>query len=214
MYRIHRGPASQTVPVKDIVLSRSTVPTSQPIKETRLRLAVQVSMRRSRRRSSRLSWSTGKPLYVSPRQKREYARRRYVNFSLTCLEFYWCQRRRDSNRTDIRPQCTSARTATLCRSSSLGLATRTCELWISSSIYKLMNDSEHWHRTRGPREYSTPISALHKTMAYTPFLVPLLQSTHHTLGEVYKSKERANNRVRTSYCELRCIEASDVHSSW
>ncbi|OQE45722.1 hypothetical protein PENNAL_c0624G02395, partial [Penicillium nalgiovense] len=44
-----------------------------------------------------------------PKRKREYRRRR----------------------TDIRPQCTSARTATLCRSSSLGLATRTFNIDIA-----------------------------------------------------------------------------------
>ncbi|KAL2698230.1 hypothetical protein AAEP93_010940 [Penicillium crustosum] len=39
--KIHHGPASQTVPVRDNALSRLTVPTSQPIKETRLRLTGQ-----------------------------------------------------------------------------------------------------------------------------------------------------------------------------
>lgn len=41
IYRIHRGPASQTVPVRDNALSRLAVPNSQPIKETRLRLTGQ-----------------------------------------------------------------------------------------------------------------------------------------------------------------------------
>ena len=90
---------------------------------------------------------------------------------------------------------------------SLDLATRTCEAWIMSPIYKLMNDSEHRHRTRSPRGYSIPVSALHKAMAYTPFPAQSLQTTQHTLGKKLRTKQAANNRVRTSDCEFRCAEA-------
>ena len=39
IYRIHHGPANQTVPVKYVTLSKSALLTSQPIKEARFRLA-------------------------------------------------------------------------------------------------------------------------------------------------------------------------------
>jgi hypothetical protein len=56
IYRIHRGLASKTVPVNEVVFSRSTVLTSPPIKDTRLRLAgPSVYAKMSLCHSSRLS---------------------------------------------------------------------------------------------------------------------------------------------------------------
>ncbi|KAJ5202886.1 hypothetical protein N7449_004965 [Penicillium cf. viridicatum] len=96
---IHRGPASQTVPVRDNVLNRLTVPTSKSIKKTRLRLTGQsvYATRSPPQQPTELIYCTAS--VCIPKRKREYPRRRQC----------------DSNRTDIRPQCTSARTATLCR---------------------------------------------------------------------------------------------------
>ena len=75
-----------------------------------------------------------------PKRKGEYLHRRYVNLSLTCLNPTDPEDDMIA-KTDIRPLCTSARAATLCRSSYLGLATRKCESWVMSPIYKLMNDT-------------------------------------------------------------------------
>lgn len=58
-----------------------------------------------------------------------------------------------------------------------------------------------------PRGCSTHVSVLYKAIADTPDLVPSLHTTQHTLGKVYNLNERANNRVRTSDCEIRRIEA-------
>jgi hypothetical protein len=78
------------VSVKYVVLSKSTLPTGQPIKETRLRLAglnVYAKMSDvSPPQPTELIYCTA--LRVFPRQKREYPRRRYVSRSLTFLKFY------------------------------------------------------------------------------------------------------------------------------
>ena len=101
---------------------------------------------------------------------------RYVNLSLTCLTDS------EDDAISIEPRTinhnTRAQESQLFTiSSSLVLATITCESWIMSPIYKLMNDSEHGHRTRSPRGQSTPVSALHKSIAYTIFMAPSYQTT-------------------------------------
>jgi hypothetical protein len=56
----------------------------------------------------------------------------------------------------------------------------------------------------------SPVSALPKATAYTLFLAPSLQTTHHTLAGAYESKQRpnkgANIRLRASLNRsLRCL---------
>ena len=58
-----------------------------------------------------------------------------------------------------------------------------------------------------PRGYSTYISILYKAIADTLDLILSLYTIQHTLGKVYNLNKRANNRVRISDCEIRCIEA-------
>lgn len=93
---------------------------------------------------------------------------RYVNLSLTCLTDS------EDDAISIEPRTidhnTRAQGSQLFTvSSSLVLATKTCESWIMSPMYKLMNDGEHRHRT--------PVSALHKAIAYAIFMAPSHQTT-------------------------------------
>ncbi|CRL30845.1 unnamed protein product [Penicillium camemberti] len=152
--RIRRGPASQTVSVKDIVLSRSTVPNSQPTKETKLRLAGpsvcdEIS-------ATVADWAD---CTASMGNSRESA-----NFLVE----------------DIQSQCTGARVTALCR------------LFVPSFGYQNIR----------PRGYIIPVSTLHKAIAYTLFLAPLVQPTQQKLPLV-KDMNQGSGAVTGTDIRLR-----------
>jgi hypothetical protein len=125
---------------------------------------------------------------VCSQEKARMFTSRYVNLSLTCLTDS------EDDEISIEPRAidhnTRAQESQLFTvSSSLVLATITCESWIMSPIYKLMNDSEHGHRARSPRGHSTPVSALHTAIAYTIFMAPSHQTTQQ------KTRRRRNGLI-------------------
>jgi hypothetical protein len=91
-----------------------------------------------------------------PKKKLEYPRRTYVNLSLTCLNS--TDPEKDAIPTESRTFDNNVRaqeSQLFAVSSSLVLATKTCESWIISSIYKLMNDSELLTSHQGPKDIAS-----------------------------------------------------------
>lgn len=115
----------------------------QRIKDTSLELAGPIvrATRSPPRQPTELIYRTGR-VCISKR-KLEYPRGRYVNLSLTCLNSIDPEgdaistepRTFDHNTRGQGPQPFAV-------SLPLDLATRACESWIMSRIYKLMNDGE------------------------------------------------------------------------
>jgi hypothetical protein len=124
--------------VGDEDLSSLTVPTSKSIKKTRLRLTGH-SVYATSSLPQQPTGLTVQPLCVT-QEKARISMSRYVNPSLTCLpdpedDAILIEPTFDHNARAQGPQLFAV-------SLSLVLATRACELWIMSRIYRLMNDSE------------------------------------------------------------------------
>ena len=88
-----------------------------------------------------------------PKRKREYPRCRYVNLSLTV----WNSTDLEDDAIPIEPRSSGHNARAqgpqlFAVSWSLVLATRKCESWIISPIYKLMNDSEPLTSHQGPKD--------------------------------------------------------------
>ena len=91
-----------------------------------------------------------------PKKKLVYARRTYINLSLTFLNS--TDPEKDAIPIESRTFDNNVRaqeSQLFAVSSSLVLATKTCESWIISSIYKLMNDSELLTSHQGPKDIAS-----------------------------------------------------------